>query len=192
VSEWLFNGWQDVIRIVVVGIVVYVALLGILRLSGKRTLAKMNAFDFVVTVALGSTLATALLSERVPATAAIVALALLVALQFVVSWLSVRSGVFERFVKSDATLLLYRGEMDRVAMRKMRVSEGEIRACLRKAGVSGYDVEAVVLETDGTFSVVKTFAQDTSAMKDVLGFDDAHRPDAGTEGAERPERPQEM
>lgn len=60
-----FRDWAGVLRVIVVGTCAYVAVVAMLRLSGKRTLAKMNAFDFVVTVALGSTLASIITSERV-------------------------------------------------------------------------------------------------------------------------------
>jgi uncharacterized membrane protein YcaP (DUF421 family) len=56
-----YDGWFRLVRVLVVGSCGYVALIALLRISGKRTLAKLNAFDFVVTVALGSTLATVLL-----------------------------------------------------------------------------------------------------------------------------------
>ena len=61
----LFDSWAGVGRTIVVGILAYIALVSLLRVSGKRTLSKMNAFDLVVTVALGSTLATILLSKDV-------------------------------------------------------------------------------------------------------------------------------
>jgi len=60
-----YDGWRDLVRILVLGIAGYTAVLLLLRASGKRTLSKLNAFDFVVTVALGSTLATVLLSDSV-------------------------------------------------------------------------------------------------------------------------------
>ncbi|WP_231362619.1 hypothetical protein [Thioalkalivibrio sp. ALMg9] len=60
-----FGGWDGLLRTLVVGVLAYVALIVFLRLSGKRTLSKMNAFDLVVTVALGSTLATVLLAKDV-------------------------------------------------------------------------------------------------------------------------------
>jgi len=61
----LFNGWESWGRMLVVGALAYAGLIVLLRLSGKRTLAKMNAFDLVVTVALGSTLATVMTSKDV-------------------------------------------------------------------------------------------------------------------------------
>lgn len=59
-EHMLFSGWEGLLRTLVVGVLAYVSLVVFLRISGKRTLSKMNAFDLVVTVALGSTLATVL------------------------------------------------------------------------------------------------------------------------------------
>ena len=78
-----FNGWTALAHTVIVGVAAYAALVVLLRLSGKRSLAKMNAFDFVVTVALGSTLATVLLSKEVAPAEGALAFALLLFLQYV-------------------------------------------------------------------------------------------------------------
>ena len=60
-----FDSWESMVRTVVITILAYVVLVFLLRSSGKRTLSKMNAFDFIVTVALGSTLATVMLNKNV-------------------------------------------------------------------------------------------------------------------------------
>jgi uncharacterized membrane protein YcaP (DUF421 family) len=60
-----FDGWNGLLRTLIIGILAYIAIVVLLRVTGKRTLSKMNAFDFVVTVALGSTLVTVLLSQDV-------------------------------------------------------------------------------------------------------------------------------
>ncbi len=99
-----FDGWTGLVRVAVVGTCAYGALVVLLRISGKRTLAKLNAFDFVVTVALGSTLATVLLSSSVALAEGVLALALLVALQYAVAWASNRSTTVERLVKSEPDL----------------------------------------------------------------------------------------
>ena len=90
----VFDGWVGLFRVVVVGTVAYLTLVLLLRISGKRTLSKMNAFDLVVTVALGSTLATVLLSSSVALVEGLLAFALLIFLQFAVTWLSVKSSAF--------------------------------------------------------------------------------------------------
>ena len=81
----------------------------LLRVSGKRTLTKINAFDLVVTVALGSTLATVLLTKSVALAEGLTAFVLLIFLQFVLTWLFVRSQAASRLVKSEPTLLVYQG-----------------------------------------------------------------------------------
>lgn len=150
-----FDDWFGLIRIVLVGVPAYVALVLMLRISGKRTLSKMNAFDFVVTVALGSTLATVLLSKDVALAEGVLAFALLIALQFIITWLSVRSKFVSRLVKSEPTLLWHHGEFLRGAMKSARVTESEILTAARAQGQAAMEnVAAVVLETDGTFSVI--------------------------------------
>lgn len=93
----------------------YLALITILRISGKRTLVKMNAFDLVVTIALGSTLATILLTKDVALAESVVAFAVLVLLHFVIAPLAIRHAWAERLVKSEARMLLSDGAIDRGA-----------------------------------------------------------------------------
>lgn len=149
-----FDGWGGLVRVLIVGTCGYISLIALLRISGKRTLAKLNAFDFVVTVALGSTLATVLLSSDVALAEGVVAMALLVCLQYVTAWSTVRSRTVERLVKSEPTLL-YRNGFLHGQMRRLRVTEDEIRQAARSSGTADLaDVSAVVLETDGTLSVL--------------------------------------
>ena len=151
----LFDSWAGLGRVLLVGSLAYVALVLLLRVSGKRTLTKLNAFDLVVTVALGSTLATVLLSNSVALAEGVLALGLLILLQYVIAWLSVRSPGFQRLIKAEPTLLLHRGRFLEGAMKAERITREEILAALRASGaaeVSG--VAAVVLETDGTLSVI--------------------------------------
>ncbi|HUG76098.1 MAG TPA: YetF domain-containing protein [Burkholderiales bacterium] len=151
-----FSGWDGLLRTLVVGVLAYVVLVGFLRLSGKRTLSKMNAFDLVVTVALGSTLATILLSKDVALAEGALAFALLIGLQFVVTWSSVRARWIRRWVTGEPRMLLYRGECLPAALRSARVTQDEVLAAVRAAGLLALeDAEAVVLETDGSFSVVR-------------------------------------
>jgi len=137
----------------------YGGLVLILRVSGKRTLAKLNAFDLVVTVALGSTLATILLSKTVPLLEGLAAFVILAAMQFVVAWLSVRVGWFSNLVRSEPTLLLRNGEFLDRALLAQRVTRDDVKAALRSSGVGDpNEASAVVLETDGSISVIKAKA----------------------------------
>ncbi|WP_110678072.1 YetF domain-containing protein [Salinicola sp. RZ23] len=154
----------------IVGFLSFVALVVIIRLSGKRTLSKWNAFDFVITIALGSTLSTALITPTVSLAQSVVAFVLIVALQFVITFTSVRSKRVENLVKSRPTLLLYEGALRQAAMARERVVAVEILAALREHGIADVEsVHAVVLETDGTFSVIPDAGTSDSALAGVEG-----------------------
>ena len=151
-----FSGWDSLFRTLVVGVLAYVALVVFLRVSGKRTLSKMNAFDLVVTVALGSILATVLLARDVALVDGLAAFALLIGLQFTVTWSSVRVRWVRRLATGEPLMLLYGGEFLPAALRQARVTEDELRAAVRAAGFGSLDqVRAVVLETDGSFSIIR-------------------------------------
>ena len=150
-----FDSWASIGRTIISGAVAYAALIVFLRISGKRTLAKMNAFDLVITVSLGSTLATILLSKDVAIAEGIVALAMLVILQYVVAWLMTRSERFQHIVKSPPVRLFDSGSFDETAMRHERILHEEVLAAMRSSGYAdANEVSEVVLETDGTFSVI--------------------------------------
>ena len=177
----VFDNWFGLLRAVVVGVVAYAGLILFLRASGKRTLTKMNAFDLVVTVALGSTLATVLLTERVALLEGLTGFGVLILLQFVVTWLSVRSVAVRRLVRSEPTLLVFRGEFLHRALVAQRVTESEVLQAVRSSGLAGLEeVEAVVIESDGSLSVVTRGAGSGSALKDVPGV--------GASQSPRPER----
>lgn len=126
----------------------------------------MSAFDLVVTVALGSTLATVLLSNDVALAEGVTAFALLIALQFGLAWLSARSRRVERWVKGEPTLLFHGGDFLRGTMKQERVTEEEVRAAVRAQGMMDLaQVNAVVLETDGSFTALQ---QATSVERPVL------------------------
>ncbi len=164
-----FDNAYGLLRVVVLSVAAYSALVVILRISGARTLSKMNAFDLIVTVALGSTLATTILSSDIALVEAIVAFTMLVGLQFVVTWLSVRSKLIVKLVKSEPTLLVYQGQYLHQPMRTARVVEATIQQVLRMNGIATLDaVEAVVLETDGSFSVIQKRDGPVTVLNDLV------------------------
>ena len=171
-----FESWIGMGRTLLIGVLAYAALITLLRLSGKRTLSKMNAFDLVVTVALGSTFATVLVNKNVPLAEGVLAFGLLIGLQFVVTWLSVRSERIEQLVKSEPSLLAYQGEYCRELMKRQRVTTEEVRAAVRMADLEALsDVHAVVLETDGTLSVIpRDAASDGPAHSILPALDGRH------------------
>jgi len=168
---YFFNGWGSLLRVIIVGILAYAALVFFLRISGNRTLSKMNAFDLIVTVALGSTLATVLLSKDVALAEGAVAMALLISLQFIITWFSVRTAWVRRLVTGEPLMLLYSGKFITTSMQKARVTQDEVQSAIRGSGIADVTaVEAVVLETDGSMSVIKPHAESShSSLEGVRG-----------------------
>lgn len=163
----LFESWSSVGRTLLTGIAAYGALVLMLRVSGKRTLSKLNAFDLVVTVALGSTLATVLTSKDVPLADGVAALGLLIALQYAVASAASRSRRVNRLAKSEPRVVFHRGAFAREALRAERVTEDEVLGAVRQASVPLDEVEAVILESSGDLSVLRR-TSDAGARARVL------------------------
>lgn len=168
--QWsmIFDSWQGLARVLAVGALAYVGLVVILRISGKRTLSKLNAFDLVVTVALGSTLATVLLNKSVALVEGVVALGWLVLMQFLITWSSVRSATFQRIIKAEPSLLVHQGRYNTAMLVRERITREEIEAAVRASGVADVkSVAAVVLETDGTLSILQQADSGSGTLSNV-------------------------
>jgi len=125
-----FDTWTDLGRVLIVGPLAYAALVAVLRISGARSLSKLNAFDLVVTVALGSTLATVLLNGSVSLAEGVLGLVVLVLLQYLVSRLSLRWGRDE--VDGDRGGVTYRKSARARSASRPKRTDGSIntsRAC---------------------------------------------------------------
>lgn len=164
-----FDDWNDILRVVVAGVTAYITVVVLLRVFGKRTLAKLTAFDLVVTVAVGSTLATIFLSSDVAIAEGVTALALLAVLQTSVALFSSRLKRGRSIVTSRPTLLLTHGRFLDDAMRKARINPADIRQAARSSGQGDLSsIAAVVLESDGSLSVIsEDNLGDQSALAEV-------------------------
>lgn len=153
--SFLWDGWQPLARIVVVGTLAYVWLVLLLRVTGPRNLAKMTTFDFVITVTLGSAFGRVLTAQEVAVSDAVVAFSLLVALQWLFASLRRRSDRFSRLVDSEPTLLYHGHRAVEAALRRHRLTESDLHSAARENGMGSLDdVEAVILQADGTLAVI--------------------------------------
>ncbi|MFH5836269.1 DUF421 domain-containing protein [Proteiniclasticum sp. C24MP] len=159
-KDIILGSFSDIQMKLLVGELSCFLLILFLRISGKRSLSKMNAFDLIITVALGSTFATVMLDNSIALMEGMAALGLLISMQYVVTYTAVRSKRMRKLIKSDPTLLYYEGEFLEQNMKKERILEDEIRQHVRNAGYGSYEeVSAVVLETDGTLSVMGSLGE---------------------------------
>lgn len=169
----IFQDWPTLAHTLLVAPMAYLTLLVVVRVSGKRALAKLNAFDLVVTVSLGSVLASVAVSPSVSLASGAAAFVLLIGLQYLIAFLSVRLERFQGLVKAQPTLLVRDGALLEDAMARQRVTHWEILQALRQGGIASVDeAAAVVLETDGTISVIKHAPRDerVSTLANVAGW----------------------
>ncbi|HEX2249182.1 MAG TPA: YetF domain-containing protein [Gemmatimonadales bacterium] len=161
-----FDGWESVARIALLACCTYVVLVLILRVLGEQALAKMSAYDLVVTIALGSIAATIPLSADVTVADGLTAIIVYLLLQQVTRWAVSRSQRVTNVVKDKPHIVFWKGKWVPEGMRAVTVTQEEVRAAARMAGHSSLqDILAIVLENDGSWSVVpRTDSGDLSAF----------------------------
>ncbi|WP_010539594.1 DUF421 domain-containing protein [Dietzia alimentaria] len=167
-----FSSLDPIVRVLLIGPVAYVAMVAAIRLSGKRVLSKLNAFDMVVTVALGSLLATILTSSDLALVTGLVGIILLLGLQVLVSLFTSRLVKGRTVVRARPVLLAHRGALLEEAIASSRLTHDEVFQAMRSSGFGGLDqVAAVCLESDGTLSVIGTStAGDGKALVPLPGW----------------------
>jgi len=153
-ARFFFDGWYNIGRTVTLSVMGFTALIVMLRVSGKRTLSKLNVFDFVFVVAVGSVFAATIIEKDVTLVEGMFALGTLIAIQILLAEIAARSEIADRIINGHPTLLFSHGKFIPRALKRERITEGEVRAAIREKGVTRVeDVDAVVLENDGSLSV---------------------------------------
>lgn len=155
-GKMFFQGWNTIAQTIILSLLMYLAIVIIIRASGKRTLSSFNAFDFLITVTIGSISASTILSSDTKFFDGISAVITLVILQYIVAKLSVYFKPFRKLVKSDPTLLYYEGEYILANLQKMRVSVDDILQEVRIKGKTIDEVHSVILESNGQLAVITT------------------------------------
>jgi uncharacterized membrane protein YcaP (DUF421 family) len=144
---------DDMVAVAATALLMLIWAILVIRIIGLRSLSKMSSFDFVVTVALGSAVASTSLSTT-SLWNGVVAFAVLLGAQWVIAQLRFRTTV-GRVVDNRPILLVHEGSVIEANLRHVRVTHSDITAKLREAGVTNIDdVLAVVMETTGDVSVL--------------------------------------
>lgn len=160
-AAWFFDGWESVARVVACAPAVYALVVVAIRVSGKRSTSQMNNFDWIVTVAMGSIVGSAVVLEDVAVVTALVAILLLLGLQALVTAAAARWEWAREGVQATPTLLVHRGVFQTSALRTERVTQQEVMAAVRENGLPNIQAaEAVVLETDASLSVIPASEND--------------------------------
>ena len=136
--------------------IIYVFLLIVVRLLGKRTVGSATAFDFMVALILGEVVDEPIYGD-VPLVQGLLVIGVVAGWHAVNSYLSYRSERFDRLAGGEPTVLVKNGKIAREGMRKERINAEELWSLLRLHGVEELrDVKQATLEPDGLLSVLKT------------------------------------
>ncbi len=136
--------------------VIYVFLLIVVRLLGKRTVGDITAFDLIVAFIMSEVVDEPIFGD-VPLIQGLLPIAVVAVLHYANSLLSFRSPTFERLTGGSPTVLVQNGKPDRQAMASERVSEDELKSMLREQEIDRIDeIKQATLETTGKLSILKT------------------------------------
>ena len=144
--------WEFVLR----AVVVYAVLLGMVRLSGKRTMGQFTPFDMILIVLLGNAVQNSLLGEDTSLVGGLLLAGVLIVLNWLLGYVTSRSKVAERVVEGVPVVLARDGQLFRSVLRRELVSEDDFNEALRQSGeLTLEDVGIALLETSGAISVVR-------------------------------------
>lgn len=143
---------ESVIR----GAAIYVILLVIMRLSGRRTLSEMTPFDFVLLLIIAETTQQALLGNDFSITNAVVLIVTMIVIDIGLSYATEWSPRLAKVLEGVPTVLVRDGKIDRHALRRARVAERDLLAAARqKEGLESMEeIKHAVLETDSGISII--------------------------------------
>jgi uncharacterized membrane protein YcaP (DUF421 family) len=145
---------------------IYVAVILFTRLFGKRSFSKLSSFDFAMTVAIGSMIATTVLSDSVSLADGAIGLLMVYSLQLMAAFFR-RYKWFREIIDNQPTLLMDGETMLKENMKAVRVTEGDIRSKLRESNVTQLsEIKAVIFETTG--DIVVMHKRDDNPVDDWL------------------------
>ncbi|MDC6352685.1 DUF421 domain-containing protein [Zeaxanthinibacter sp. PT1] len=165
-KDWFAFSWNDALAIVLTATGIYLAVIILTRICGKRSFSKMSSFDFAMTVAIGSIIATTVLSKSVSMYDGVIGLIGVYILQISLSYARRYSWV-NALVDNPPLLLMNGSTILYENLKKARVTEADLRSKLREANVIALsEIKAVVFEATGDVSVLHT--SDDTPLDDYL------------------------
>ncbi|MDP9265251.1 MAG: DUF421 domain-containing protein [Chloroflexota bacterium] len=143
--------WEIVLRTAIV----YIVVLALLRLSGKRELGQMTTFDLVVILVIANAVQNAMTGGDNSLLGGVLAASTLVAMNLTVARVERRVPAFARIVAGEPTLLAHDGKVIEAHLKRENVTREEVEMAAREHGADGLrDVTAAILEIDGSISII--------------------------------------
>lgn len=165
-----FDNIEKLARIVLTAAMVYLMIVAVTKVSGKRSTSQLNNFDWIVTVVIGSLGASTILLKNVPFIEGMSSILTLYLLQFLVTKYASISPSFSSFILSEPKIVFYQGQFLPDAMRDERLTRQELESVMRSNGIHSLDeIEAIVFESDATLNVItKDRDKDSTGIPETL------------------------
>ena len=143
--------WEFILR----AVVVYVVVLGMVRLSGKRALGQITPFDVLLIVLLGNAVQNALLGSDTSLGGGLLLAATLILINYGVGWLTTRSRRMERLIEGEPVVIARDGRLFDAVLRREQVTLSDFDAVLRQQDCVGVEeVELALLEINGHITII--------------------------------------
>jgi uncharacterized membrane protein YcaP (DUF421 family) len=144
--------WEFVVR----GLAVYLLLLVMVRLSGRRTVGQFTPFDLLVVMLLSEAVSNSLSGGDDSLVGGLIAAATLVAINSLIAVLTSRNATIEKLVDGNAVLIGRDGQFFDKVVRSCRLSETDLEEALREHDCPRSEMKCAFLEADGEITILRT------------------------------------
>lgn len=149
-------------------IIVYILLLLVLRLMGKRQIGELQPSELVTTLLLSEIASQPIVDDNIPLVYGVVPVVVILSLEVIISFVVTKSQILKKVFDGTPSILIRRGVLDQKEMKKVRLSLEELIGELRLKNISDISqVEYAILEQNGQLSVISTAAASTVKVKDL-------------------------
>jgi uncharacterized membrane protein YcaP (DUF421 family) len=154
VAQDMFNLALPVAEKMLRPAIVYIFLVVVLRIFGKRELAQLNPFDLVVLLSLSNTVQNAIIGDDNTVTGGLIGAFTLLAINYFVVRFVFKHRRLDQLIEGTPTVLIEKGRLDRYALAKELLTESELNVVAHRQGFDNLDdIEEAVIEPGGTFFI---------------------------------------
>ena len=157
--------------------IIYILVLIVMRLMGKREISQMQTFELVIAIMISDLAAVPMSDTGIPITSGIVPILALLLFQLIISIINLKSITLRKIICGKPRILIYRGKIDERALKKEKITINELQERLREKSIFTIgDVEYAILETSGDLSIIQkpekrnTIPEDFNITPDYEGI----------------------
>ena len=156
------------INIVIRTIILYILVVALMRLTGKRQIGQLELTELVTAFMISELAANPISDNSIPLLYGIIPGIILVCLEVLLSFISIKSKIFRKLLSGSALALVRKGKLDKEQMKKARITIEELVSAMRIAGTPGMsEVQYAFLEPNGTISIIQKATELPPSSKDM-------------------------